>query len=199
MLAPSACRTIRSLSSVGTGAAAYADAVATYFALVVSRLADRCSNLCSWDIRDGQGRKRRHSKCFLAASIPMTWDFAEANPLSELSGELGQQYWADLTMSLQSNATGGTRQYSPNRRRKEFVSDPSRSLFPLTRPITIISATLTYRTSFTSGFADRFSGIWPDLFRRLTTPKDRRTRRVLLIRHGGAVDARPDVLSSCRA
>src|SRR2546430_10801787 len=37
-----------SLNDGGTGAKAYADAVATYLALAVDRLADRNSTICSW-------------------------------------------------------------------------------------------------------------------------------------------------------
>ncbi|KJR65360.1 hypothetical protein VY88_04025 [Azospirillum thiophilum] len=63
----------------------YADAVATQLSFTVSRLADRCSNICSWDLRDGQGRKSGIRNVFSRQAIPMTWDFAEANPLSEVA------------------------------------------------------------------------------------------------------------------
>ena len=40
----------------GSGAVAYADAVVTYLALAVDRLADRCNGLCTWDVSREQVR-----------------------------------------------------------------------------------------------------------------------------------------------
>jgi putative DNA methylase len=65
-------------------AAAYADAVATYLALAVDRLVDRSSSICSWD--SGYVKVRN---TFARQAIPMTWDFAEANPFSESTGNFG--------------------------------------------------------------------------------------------------------------
>jgi putative DNA methylase len=67
---------------------ARADAIATFTALAISRLVDRSSNICSWDIRDGQGRKSGIRNVFSRQAIPMTWDFAEANPLSEIAASV---------------------------------------------------------------------------------------------------------------
>jgi len=69
------------LNDGGTGARAYGEAIATYLAFAVDRLADRCSTICSWDsgyvkVRNTFGRQ----------AIPMTWDFAEANPMSDSTG-----------------------------------------------------------------------------------------------------------------
>ena len=70
-----------SLNDSGTGANAYADAVTTYLACAVDRLADRCSIIASWQTI---GEKIRNT--FARQAIPMVWDFAEANPFSESSG-----------------------------------------------------------------------------------------------------------------
>ena len=71
----------RRLRDGGSGATAYADALATYLAFAVDRLADRSSTICTWDsgyvkIRNTFGRQ----------AIPMTWDFAEGNPFSSSTG-----------------------------------------------------------------------------------------------------------------
>jgi putative DNA methylase len=67
----------------------YADTVATYLAFAVDRLADRNSTICSWDT--GYGKVRN---TFARQAIPMTWDFAEANPFSESTGNfLGAIEW----------------------------------------------------------------------------------------------------------
>jgi len=64
------------LDQGGRGAAAYADAVVTYLALAVSRLADYSNALCTWNPTNGNIRN-----LFQRQAIPMAWDFAEANPV----------------------------------------------------------------------------------------------------------------------
>jgi len=76
------------LAAGGTNAPAYADAVGAMLAFTISRLADRCSTICSWDLRDGQGRKPGIRNVFSRQAIPMTWDYAEANPLSEIAASV---------------------------------------------------------------------------------------------------------------
>ncbi len=68
---------------------AYADAVATYLAIAIDRLADRNSTICSWDVTRDSTRNT-----FARQALPMVWDFAEANPLSESTGNfLGAIDW----------------------------------------------------------------------------------------------------------
>ncbi|WEG08360.1 DUF1156 domain-containing protein [Microbacterium horticulturae] len=77
------------LEDGGDGAEAYADAVATYLALGVSRTTDYSSNLCSWH---NTGEKMRN--VFGRQAIPMAWDFTESNPFSSSTGNfLGQVEW----------------------------------------------------------------------------------------------------------
>ncbi|TAK54305.1 MAG: DUF1156 domain-containing protein [Gammaproteobacteria bacterium] len=69
----------------GTGAAAYAEAVTVYLGFVVSSLSDRMTTICTWDSGGPTwGTKTRNT--FARQAIPMTWDFAEVNPLSTQSG-----------------------------------------------------------------------------------------------------------------
>ena len=69
------------LADGGTGAEAYADAVATYLGLCVSRQANRCSNLNFWDPGGANVQQ-----VFARQALPMVWDFCEANPFSDSSG-----------------------------------------------------------------------------------------------------------------
>lgn len=71
------------LEAGGTQAVAYADAVATYLGFAVSRLADYGSSIATW-MPDPKNEGIRNT--FARQAIPMTWDFAEANPLSSASG-----------------------------------------------------------------------------------------------------------------
>ena len=69
------------LDQGGTGAKAYGEAVGTYFAFLMGKLADYHSSICNWH---NSGEKIGHT--FARHAIPMCWDFAEANPFSDSSG-----------------------------------------------------------------------------------------------------------------
>ncbi len=63
---------------------AYADAVATYLAMAVSNVADDLSTIVTWRSSHGTGATR---STFARQAIPMTWDYAEANPFSGTAGD----------------------------------------------------------------------------------------------------------------
>ncbi len=144
----------------------YADAVATYLGLCVSRQANRCSSLNFWD-PGGQNVQQ----VFARGALPMVWDFCEANPFSDSSGNfVGQvDYLAKVVERsparaapaaiIQQNAAGDT----PLLRGAAIATDPP------------------YYDNI--GYADLsdFFYVWqrrtlrsicPDLFRRVLTPKD---------------------------
>src|SRR5262249_2145641 len=68
------------LAEGGAGAAAYADAVVTYLAMALSRVADYNSSLASWRPKDNAMRST-----LAKHAIPMVWDYAEANPFGKSS------------------------------------------------------------------------------------------------------------------
>lgn len=65
----------------GTGAAAYADAVATYLAFSVSKASTRSCALTIWE--PGMGRL---AGAMGRQALPMQWNFAETNPLAGAGG-----------------------------------------------------------------------------------------------------------------
>ena len=67
----------------GTGATAYAEAVGVYLAFALDKVADRGSTLGRWDPTPTQSGI---INTFSRQALPMTWDFAEANPLGDASG-----------------------------------------------------------------------------------------------------------------
>ena len=69
----------------GSGAAAYADAVATYLGFVVSRLTDYSSSINTWASNPQMEILRN---VFARQALPMSWDFAEGNPFADSSGSL---------------------------------------------------------------------------------------------------------------
>ena len=93
----------------GSDAQAYADAVATYLALGVSRATDYNSTLAGWNsLRDGM------RNVFARQALPMLWDFAEANFFSSSSGSfLGQVDWVSRVLEhVPADISGDVEQVS---------------------------------------------------------------------------------------
>ena len=85
------------LRDEGTGAAAYAEAVAVYLGFAVSKTANRASTLCTFKTAvecpgDTFGRQ----------ALPMSWDYAEANSVSGPSGSF-QSMVSNTVAGLLSN------------------------------------------------------------------------------------------------
>lgn len=71
------------LEEGGSGAAAYADAVATYLGIAVNRLTDSNNALVTWSSSRDQSRN-----LFARQAIPMSWDFCEVSPFAGAAGDL---------------------------------------------------------------------------------------------------------------
>ena len=71
------------LNDGGTGATAYADAVATYLGAGVSKLTDYNCNLVTWS----QSRDQA-AHAFTKQALPMTWDYTEVCPFAGAAGDL---------------------------------------------------------------------------------------------------------------
>jgi putative DNA methylase len=69
------------LSEGGKGGAAYAEAISTYLAFAVSRGADYWSTGATWEPSGGFV-----GHTFTKQALPMVWDFCEANPVGDASG-----------------------------------------------------------------------------------------------------------------
>lgn len=168
------------LAEGGTGAAAYADAVATYLGFMVDRSTDRNCSICSWDAgpagskasTGGSARTAGVRNVFARQAIPMTWDFAESNIFSDSGGGfLSALDW--IVPAIQRS----TITIEPG---QIFLIDAANNSFPI-RPIVISTDPPYYDNIPYADLSDFFyvwlrrslSGIWPDLFRRLSTPKDK--------------------------
>ena len=91
------------LADGGDGAAAHADAVATYLGLGLSRSTDYNSNICSW--HSGRDTARN---VFARQAIPMVWDYVESNLPSERSGGIGSQiHWISSTVQASPRGNRG--------------------------------------------------------------------------------------------
>ncbi len=150
------------LSAGGLGAEAYADAVATYLSLAVSRLADFNNTIASWD--SGNTNLRQ---LFVRQAMPMSWDFAEANLLAgpvSLSTVLG---WitttlaalvpvAPVTVELTDATTG-----SPHQHVAVATDPPYYDNVPYADLADFYYVWLRHPLKH----------IWPDLFETTLTPK----------------------------
>ncbi|HEU0000560.1 MAG TPA: DUF1156 domain-containing protein [Ktedonobacteraceae bacterium] len=152
------------LNDSGIGATAYADMVATYLGIAVDRLADRNSSICSWDVTRDSTRNT-----FARQAIPMVWDFAEANPLSDSTGNFqGTIDWVAEVIELSPAQTKGIAQQR----------DAATAINGVVQPM--ISTDPPYYDNI--GYADLadFFYVWlrrslgtlyPDLFRTMLVPK----------------------------
>ena len=147
-------------------ARAYADAVATYLGLVIAKAADLGNALCRWEPNAQCPRQ-----LFARQAVPMVWDFAEANPLSASSGSW-EVLCEGLARALEKNFS------LPNLLPADIgPRDGAGDAYPETR---IFSTDPPYYDNI--GYADlsdffyiwerrTLRGIYPDLFRRVLTPK----------------------------
>ena len=152
------------LNDDGMGANAYADAVATYLACAVDRLADRNSTICSWDTTRDSTRNT-----FARQAIPMVWDFAEANPMSESTGNFqGTIDWVTEVVALSPSSVAGVVQQRDATTTIKSVSHP------------LISTDPPYYDNI--GYADladffyvwlrrSLNSVYPDLFKTMLVPK----------------------------
>ena len=96
-----------SLRDGGTGASAYAEAVGVYLAFAIDKGANYWSSICAW-------HQTRYGvvSTFGRQAIPMVWDFAEANPISNSSGNvlLGVEQAAKMIALLGTGTRGSASQ-----------------------------------------------------------------------------------------
>ena len=149
----------------GTGATAYAEAVATLLAFAVSKTADSGCTIARW-----QSTGDFVAGAFGRQAIPMIWDFAEANVFSSSTQNwLAQVEWvARSLLSLPSIRVPG-----------EALQLDAASVSPATARV--VSTDPPYYDNV--GYADlsdffyvwlrrTLRGTFPDLFATLAVPKD---------------------------
>jgi putative DNA methylase len=97
---------VKPLREGGAAATAYAEAVAVYLNLVVEKLSEAHSTICTWS---SAAKNELVVSTFRRQGLPMTWDFAEACPFAESSGSIGKTVDAVarvLQMSLPGTGNG---------------------------------------------------------------------------------------------
>ena len=152
------------LAAGGSGAQAYADAVAVYLAFAVDKASDAWSSITSWTAQRDTLRNT-----FARQAIPMVWDFAEVNPFSDSTGNFsGSIEWINKAIALFPAF--------PN----SFANQADAQTQSLSQD-KIISTDPPYYDNI--GYADlsdffyvwlrrNLRDIYPQLFATLATPKD---------------------------
>jgi len=149
----------------GAGALAYADAVATYLGFAISKIANTGSAITSWMSDRGAFRET-----FARQAIPMAWDFAESNPFADAGGSFG------AALDKSAMAISEAPACSPGSIKHLAAQQNSFSDESI-----VVSTDPPYYDNI--GYADlsdffyvwlkrSLSTIWPNLFRRLITPKN---------------------------
>lgn len=171
----------RGLGEGGVGACAYADAVAVYLAMAVSRAADYWGTGAIWE---AGGSFIAH--VFTRNALPMTWDYPEANPFSGGSGGWSQTCteWIERYLETVAASVPGA----------ALQADAQTQSGPTGR---VVSTDPPYYDNI--GYADlsdyfyvwlrrSLRGIFGDLFATVTVPK---AEELVATpdRHGGRVSA----------
>lgn len=91
------------LDNGGVGAEAYADAVATYLGLAVSKMTDRNSTLTNWYVT-----RESTSSTFARQALPMVWDHSEVDPLADNTGSFSNSFlWTAAVLAGQRASAVG--------------------------------------------------------------------------------------------
>jgi putative DNA methylase len=152
------------LHEQGTGPIAYADAISTYLAFAVDRAANYGSSLSTWLPDDNAVRGT-----FGRQALQIAWDYCEANYFGKSSADIKTitKTISDVIECLQSEIQGVITQI-----------DAPKNQYPV-RPCIINADPPYYDNVAYADLSDFFyvwlrrslKSQWPDLFRRLTTPK----------------------------
>jgi putative DNA methylase len=144
----------------------YADAIATFLAFMVSAAADDLSTIVTWRPSHGTGATR---STFARQALPMTWDFAEANPFAGAAGDL-RSAAISVARALENVPARGFGEVNQIDAARLEISESR-----------VISTDPPYYDNI--GYADLsdffyvwlrrcLPDVWPDLLRRLVTPKN---------------------------
>jgi putative DNA methylase len=146
----------------GAGARAYAEAVAIYIALAISKIATRNSLLSTWN--HGSGTLRA---AFSRQTVSMVWDYCETNPFHGMGNYLsGVEQIAKILESLPSGQPGMAYQHDA------AEADGWGSIIVSTDPPYYDNIGYADLSDFFYIWLRKSIGaIWPPLFETILTPK----------------------------
>ena len=153
------------LAEGGDGALAYAQAIATYLAFAVDKGANLWSTICGWRSDNNVIRET-----FARQAIPMSWDYAEANPFSNSSG--GLSLFVDKVADFISECSS----YSVKSQARQFDAQSDCGL----RQVVVSSDPPYYDNIGYADLSDYFyvwlrrslKDVYPSIFKTVQVPKD---------------------------
>ena len=177
------------LAGGGHGSQAYAEAVVTHLALAVSKMTVFSTNQARW--RAGEAKS---APAFGRQGFPMVWDYAEINPFAGAGGD-----WNEVV-------AGGARAISEHAAHQSGGEiDLTDARFQDRRDVVVSTDPPYYDNIGYAVLADYFypwlreglRQIWPDLVRRLSTPKAEELVANAK-RHGGQAEAEKFFMSGMK-
>jgi len=169
---------LRSGGYAGTG---YADAIATYLAFAIDRAADFGSTISTWLTDDNAIRGT-----FGRQALPMSWDYCEGNYFGDSSAALETilRTIPDVIAHQKSTLPASIEQIDAAKN-----GHPVRDCIINTDPPYYDNIGYADLSDFFYVWLKRSLGsVWPDLFRRITTPKAEELVATPY-RHGGRLEA----------
>lgn len=152
------------VSDGGTGALAYAEAIATYLGFIVSKTTARNNTMCTWEI--GMDRLRGS---FQRQAMPMTWDFAETNPLEAFGGGFSTVVQSEAEVLEALIPPANTTQCAVQR---SATDSPSAGLLICTDPPYYDNIGYSDLSDFFYIWLRRsLRPVWPDLLSTMLVPK----------------------------
>ena len=167
------------LADGGTGARAYADAVAMYLGIGIGRASDAWSSITSW-----RSAAEATRGAFARQAIPMVWDFAEANPFSSQCGNWVGACVDWIAKYVEYAVTANAQ--------SAIIHQDAAGDTCLVEEAMVATDPPYYDNIAYADLSDFFyvwqrrtlRDIWPDLFRRVLTPKEEELVATPY-RHGG--------------
>lgn len=153
----------KGIAAGGVGATVYAEAVAMYLGIAISRISSYWSNITTHDTS-----REKITSVFARQAIPMAWDFMEGNPFSKTSGNFLNSIEASEKTLLQFMTIGEGLVYQCDATRQTVSKDK------------IISTDPPYYDNIGYAVLSDFFYVWlrrsllpifPDLFATMAVPK----------------------------
>jgi putative DNA methylase len=146
------------------GASAYADAVVTYLSLALDKAANLWSSIVSWMNDRGAFRE-----VFARQAIPMTWDFAEANPFSGRGGDWSL-FVDKIKMAIEASPVVGFAEVAQRDARARIV-EVGKCVMSTDPPYYDNICYADLSDFFYVWLRRNLADIWPDEMATLLTPK----------------------------
>jgi putative DNA methylase len=153
----------RTLDRGGVGPHAYADAVISYLAIALARWSDLSNTICSWNSTNQNVRA-----LFARQAIPMSWDFVELSPFSTVAPFTSSvEAGASAIEGLSTTVAGDVKQLDA----RASINGVGACMISTDPPYYDNIGYADLSDFFYVWLRRSLSGVFPELFATLLTPK----------------------------